>query len=190
LKGTFAAGRGDGLVFVCVKHGTPLQARGSIAQDWCGRCDWLYALFFDAMAVTAGRLWAGIDNTLSIYQGGKFRQIRRQDGGPVGVVMGMTGDSENNIWAETIGPPETLIRIQNLKVREEFPAPRMLLARKIAADPQSGIWVGLVNGDLARYRSGKTEIVPFTHHPDSRVGDRSRSQAIGKDALCCPKFSL
>jgi signal transduction histidine kinase/ligand-binding sensor domain-containing protein len=119
----------------------------------------------------AGRLWAGIDNTLSIYQRGKFRQIKGQDGGPVGVVMGMAEDSENDIWVETMGPPGTLIRIQDQRVREAFPAPQMPLARKIVADPQSGIWLGLLNGDLARYRSGKTEIFPFTHHPASRVNE-------------------
>src|ERR1700722_14627658 len=118
-----------------------------------------------------GRLWAGIDNTLSIYQGGRFSQIKRQDGSPVGVVLGMTEDSENNIWVETKGPPGTLIRIQDQKVLEAFPAPQMPLARKVAADPQNGIWLGLLNGDLARYRSGKTEIFPFTHHPDSRVNE-------------------
>jgi signal transduction histidine kinase len=85
------------------------------------------------------------------------------------MIMGLTEDSENNIWVETHGPPAMLIRIQNLKVREEFPAPPMPLARKLVADPQSGIWLGLVNGDLARFRSGKTEIFPFSGHPDSRV---------------------
>jgi ligand-binding sensor domain-containing protein len=119
----------------------------------------------------AGRLWAGIDNTLSIYEGRQFSQVRRRDGSPVGVVVGMAEDSENNIWAETLGPPGTLIRIRDLKVREEFPSPQMPLARKIAGDPQSGIWFGLVNGDLARYRSGKTEIFRFPHHPDSRVNE-------------------
>jgi signal transduction histidine kinase len=83
--------------------------------------------------------------------------------------MGLTEDSENNIWVETHGPPAMLIRIQNLKVREEFAAPPMPPARKLVADPQSGIWLGLVNGDLARFRSGKTEIFPFAGHPDSRV---------------------
>jgi signal transduction histidine kinase len=117
----------------------------------------------------AGRLWVGIDNTLSIYQRGKFSQIKKQDGSPLGMIMGLTEDSENNIWVETHGPPAMLIRIQNLKVREEFPAPPMPLARKLVADPQSGIWLGLVNGDLARFRSGKTEIFPFSGHPDSRV---------------------
>ncbi|WP_165420306.1 sensor histidine kinase [Edaphobacter modestus] len=119
----------------------------------------------------AGRLWAGIDNTVSIYQGGKFSQIKRKDGSPVGVVLGMTEDSEHNIWVEIKGPPWTLIRIQDQKVREAFPAPQMQLARKIAADPQSGIWLGLLNGDLARYRSGKTETFPFPHHPGSRVNE-------------------
>ena len=42
-------------------------------------------------------------------------------------------------------------------------------ARKLVADPQSGSWLGLVNGDLARFRSGKTEIFPFSGHSDSRV---------------------
>jgi signal transduction histidine kinase len=110
-----------------------------------------------------------MDDTLSIYQRGKFSQIKRQNGNPVGVVMGVTEDSENNIWVETHGPPAMLIRIQNLKVREEFPAPPMPPARKLVADPKSGIWLGLVNGDLARFRSGKTETFPFSSHSDSRV---------------------
>ena len=118
-----------------------------------------------------GRMWVGIDNTLRIYRRGTFRQIRRKDGGPVGVVMGMAEDSENNIWAETIGPPGTLVRIQDLKVQDEFPSPQMPFARKILADPHGGIWLGLLDGDLARYRSGKTELFPFAHHPASRVND-------------------
>ena len=30
VKGTFAAGRGDGLVFVCTKHATPLRLMGQL----------------------------------------------------------------------------------------------------------------------------------------------------------------
>jgi signal transduction histidine kinase len=117
----------------------------------------------------AGRLWVGLDNTLSIVQGRHFSPIKRRDGSPLGVVIGMTEDSDNNVWAEIIGPPGMLISIHDLKVRDELPAPRMPLARNLAADPRSGIWLGLVNGDLARYRDGKTELFPFTGHPDSRV---------------------
>jgi len=83
--------------------------------------------------------------------------------------MGMTEDLENNIWVETFGPPGTLIRIQDLKVREDFRAPQMPLAQRLAPDPQSGVWLGLANGDLARYRSGKAETFHFVGHPNSQV---------------------
>jgi len=121
----------------------------------------------------AGRLWVGMDNTLWIREGGKkngkFRQIKKQDGSAVGMVMGLTEDAEHNIWVETHGSPATLIRIQGLTVREEFPEPPIPLARKLAPDPQSGIWMGLVDGNLARFRSGKTEIFTFANHPITRV---------------------
>jgi len=117
----------------------------------------------------AGHLWVGMDNTLSIYQQGKFTQIKRADGSPLGMVMGLTEDSEHNVWVESYGPPSSLIRIQDLKIRDEFPVPSTPLASKLAPDPQSGIWLGLLNGDLARFRSGKAEIFSFSGHPDSRV---------------------
>ena len=117
----------------------------------------------------AGRLWVGIDDTMSIYEGGKFRRIDRPDGRPIGLAVGMTEDVDNNIWIETSGSPRTLIRIHDLKVQEEFPVPQMPAARKVAADPKGGIWLGLKNGDLARYRHGKTEIFPFKHGEDSTV---------------------
>lgn len=117
----------------------------------------------------AGQLWVGIDHTMFIYKDGKFRKINRRDGTPIGAVVGMTEDVDHNIWLETIGPPRTLIRIYDLKVQGEFPVPQMPPARKVEADPQGGIWLGLMNGDLARYRHGKTEIFAFKHCADSRV---------------------
>jgi signal transduction histidine kinase len=81
----------------------------------------------------------------------------------------MTEDVDNNVWVETIGPPRTLSRIRDLKVQEAFPVPQMPAARKVAADPEGGIWLGLRNGDLARYRHGKTEIFPFKHEENSVV---------------------
>jgi signal transduction histidine kinase/ligand-binding sensor domain-containing protein len=117
----------------------------------------------------AGRLWVGVDRTMSIYENGRFRRIDRPDGRPIGLAVGMTEDVDNSVWIETTGPPRTLIRIHDLKVQEEFPVPQMPAARKVAADPKGGIWLGLMNGDLARYRRGKTEIFPFKHGEDSRV---------------------
>ena len=117
----------------------------------------------------AGRLWVGVDHTMSIYKNGRFSRIDRRDGTPIGLAVGMTEDVDNNIWVETIGPPRTLIRIHNLQGQEEFPAPQMPDARRVAADPKGGIWLGLMNGDLDRYRHGKTEIFPFKHGEDSRI---------------------
>jgi ligand-binding sensor domain-containing protein len=134
----------------------------------------------------AGRLWVGIDNRMSIYKNGKFRRIDRPDGRPIGFVSGMTEDVDNNIWVEAYGPPRTLLRIKDLKVQEEFLLPQMPAARKVAADPRGGIWLGLMNGDLARYWHGKTEIFSFKQGEDSRVNQvivNSDGSALGATAL-------
>jgi len=70
--------------------------------------------------IHAGRLWVGIDKTMSIYRNGRFTKIDRPDGSPIGLVTGMTEDVDNNIWVETIGPPRTLSRIRDLKVQDAF----------------------------------------------------------------------
>jgi signal transduction histidine kinase/ligand-binding sensor domain-containing protein len=117
----------------------------------------------------AGRLWAGMINRLFVYERGSFREITKPDGSPLGMVMSIAEDSERNIWVESAGPPGTLVLIQDLKVRQQFPAPAMPLARKIVADAQGGIWLGLTTGDLARYRDGQVNIFTFGHHPNTRV---------------------
>jgi signal transduction histidine kinase/ligand-binding sensor domain-containing protein len=116
-----------------------------------------------------GQLWVGIDNTLTIYKNGRFHRIDKPDGSPIGVIVGMTEDTDSNIWLETIGPPRTLIRIHDLKVEGQFPAPAMPAARQVAADPAGGIWLGTRNGDLVRYRNRHAEVIAFKHTPDSEV---------------------
>jgi len=114
----------------------------------------------------ADRMWAGMNNTLFVYERGRFRQIRRQNGTALGMVSGIAEDSEHNIWVEAFGgSPGTLFRIQDLKVRQEFSQAEAPLARKIVADPQRGIWLGLTSGDLARYRDGRVDTFTFGNHP-------------------------
>ena len=111
----------------------------------------------------AGQLWVGVDDFLTIYKNGKFRRIDKPDGKPLGFVVGMTEDVDHNIWAETRDAPKTLFRIQDFKIQKGFPAPQIPAARRIAPAPGGGIWLGLLQGDLARYKNDKLEIFPFKH---------------------------
>lgn len=113
----------------------------------------------------AGRLWAGMDSKLFVYEQGRFREITKADGSDVGMAVGITEDSEHNIWVEALGRPGALLVIQDLKVRKEYPPPEFPLARRIVADPRGGIWLGLMTGDLAHYRDGQINTFSFGDHP-------------------------
>ncbi len=123
----------------------------------------------------AGRLWVGLDHKMSILENGRFHEIKRPDGQALGMVVGIAEDTEDNVWAEVSANPRELIRIQDLQVKEEFRAPEMPAARKVAADPNGGIWLGLMSGDMARYRRGKLETFHFQHKTESLVNEISVS---------------
>lgn len=116
-----------------------------------------------------GRMWIGIDDTLSFYQKGVFHRIKRPDGRSIGVVLGLAEGVEGSIWAEVVGPPRTLLRIQHLTVREEHPEPQLPAARRVAADPMGGIWLGLLDGDLAHFQDGKLAIYQYLHDAVAQV---------------------
>ena len=107
------------------------------------------------------RLWVGVDNQLTVYEGGQFRPIGRPDGRPLGVAIAITEDREHNVWVSVVGADRRLFRIRDLVVQEEFTPEQIPFARLLAADPRGGIWLGLVNGDLAHYRTGKLEVFPL-----------------------------
>jgi PAS domain S-box-containing protein len=117
----------------------------------------------------ARRLLVGIDDRLWIYESGHFIEIRRGDGSHVGTVAGMTEDAEGNIWGVTIAPSRKLIRIRDFRVVEEILPPRIPPARALTTDQRAGIWLGLMNGDLARYRNGNVEIFSIEHTTNPRI---------------------
>jgi signal transduction histidine kinase len=118
----------------------------------------------------AGQFWVGIDQTLSIYKNGSFRPIKRSDGSPIGEITAITKDKDNNIWAETFHKSlRRLLRIRDFKIQEEFPAPQIPAARQVVADPDGSLWLGLLNGDLARVKNGRPEIFHFERTQDSRL---------------------
>jgi signal transduction histidine kinase/ligand-binding sensor domain-containing protein len=116
----------------------------------------------------AGRLWVGIDQELSAYEQGKFRKIHTRDGSPLGAVRAMTEDVDGSIWVATIDTTTNrrrLLRIQDLRIREEISPPQLPDTNTLASDPHGGVWLGLASGDLARYRNGQMEFFSFNQSP-------------------------
>ncbi len=117
----------------------------------------------------AGRLWVGADNSLLIYQDGRFTGIDSRDGKPIGMAYGLAEDMNRNMFVLAQRPPMALLRIRDRRAEEELDLSKSLQARRVAADPSGGLWLGLVNGDLAQYRNGRTETFHFSHRISSSV---------------------
>lgn len=116
-----------------------------------------------------GRVWVGMDRKFGKLEDGTFREVLRPNGQPVGFVVEAAEDSRNDIWVEVSQNPRELIQIHDSKVTQIIRSPQIPPARKIAADLHDGIWLGLLNGDLARYRDGKLDTFHYPHKNDSWV---------------------
>ncbi|HZD50403.1 MAG TPA: two-component regulator propeller domain-containing protein, partial [Silvibacterium sp.] len=115
-----------------------------------------------------GKLWLGIDEGLWTYDGVRMQPVRRPDGGPLGIVFSIAEDTSHDIWVRcTPG----LVRIRDNTVRDIFSSQQILSAYIIAADPAGGLWLGLVNGDLVRYRHGQFETIPAGPSAGHQVRD-------------------
>lgn len=108
-----------------------------------------------------GLLWVGVDNGLTVCEGGKFYPIRHRDGTPTGPIIALTQDRNRDIWARSLGNPRKLIRIRDRVIQEEILETLVPRGPTLAADPTDGIWLGLADGKLARFRSGKLETFSY-----------------------------
>ncbi len=124
----------------------------------------------------SGRVWVGVDSGLTVYENARFRWVTKPDGGSLGVVTAIVEDVDHNIWVATTQP--ALFRIQDLAVREEIPPPRIPRVLSLAADPKDGIWLGLSDGNLARYKHGQLDIMTTKRPGSSAV----RNLLIDADA--------
>jgi len=104
----------------------------------------------------AGRLWFGIENGLFVDDHGEFRPILHADGTPLGIVFSITEDTAHGIWVRA-GP--NLDRIQDFKIQAELTSTQIRTAYILAAAPDGGIVLGLVDGELVRYRNGEMRSV-------------------------------
>lgn len=108
-----------------------------------------------------GRLWVGLDDGLWIYDQQRFTPVRRPDGKAIGLVTSITEDAMGQVWIAVSGPPRILMRIEGSTVRQDYADPP--LPRRVAVDPSGGLWLGLLNGDLAQLRDGKATVYRFDH---------------------------
>ena len=115
------------------------------------------------------RVWVGVDGGLTVYERGQFRPVTTPSGKPLGVVVAITEDNDDEIWAATTNP--ALFRIHGFEVSEEISPPRIPRVRSLAPDPLGGVWLGLMNGDLAVYRHGKLETFATDHSASSGALD-------------------
>ena len=115
--------------------------------------DHVMSLFQDR----AGHVWVGVDDGLFVYENHRFRRLPEPDHRPLGTVLSIAEDVDGNIWAECGSLPPKLVRIRNFQVQEEFFNSQVPAGRALAADPNGGIWIGAMTGDLLRFRDGRVQ---------------------------------
>jgi signal transduction histidine kinase/ligand-binding sensor domain-containing protein len=113
----------------------------------------------------AGKLWVGIDNGLWVYAEGAFHPIRHSDGSALGIVFAIAEDTSHNIWVRA---GRNLDRVHDSHLQEEVTSPQIATAYTLAANPQGGIFLGLVDGDLVQYEDGKTQTYPSNETGNAR----------------------
>jgi signal transduction histidine kinase/ligand-binding sensor domain-containing protein len=123
----------------------------------------------------AGRVWVGVDLELAVYIFGRFGKIHTRDDLPLGAVRAMAEDVGGSIWVLTTpmlsrAPTQyRLFCIQDLRIREEISSPQLPPTNTLATDPNGGVWLGLMNGGVARYRNGQIESFFFRQAPDESM---------------------
>jgi ligand-binding sensor domain-containing protein len=126
------------------------------------------SMFEDRM----GRMWVGIDKTLTLFDQGVFRAVRRQDGGETGGISALTDDPAGNLWViSQAGAHGSLLRIEGQTIMQEITFDQLAIAKAgaMASDRESGIWVPMFNGNVAHWHDGHADIIDL--HRASHTGN-------------------
>ena len=111
----------------------------------------VFALFEDH----AANLWVGVDRGIFIYEQGRFRPILNpiSENGTVGAIS-FAEDAQHTIWAVLAGTTAGILRIQDFQVKELIPTSQVSAAFSAVPDNKGGVWVSLLDGNLAHYAQG------------------------------------
>ena len=111
-----------------------------------------------------GRLWVGVDNGLYLFHEGRFTSIPNADGKPVGLVSGMTEDSNHDIWVQASRIRfRQLIRISHDKVLEVHTPPEVPPSYSVYSGVDGSLWLNPIAGGLSRYKGGNLDTALLDH---------------------------
>jgi len=117
-----------------------------------------------------GRMWVGIGDTLNTFKDGQFDPVHMDDGGRTGLIVSMTQDRQGQLWAVALGPPRRRVLRIDPALHRASEVKGLPASSKVSSDPDSGIWLGLLTGDIARYRDDRLEVLHPSHDgPPSRI---------------------
>jgi len=170
LEGLSAAGAGtvlgtrDGTVWISNYDALDFLRNGKLSaiRSGHGLPGFNVTTFFEDHA---GKLWVGIDDGLWVYAEGAFHPVRRPDGSALGIVFAITEDTRHNIWVRA---GRNLDRIYNSQLQSETTSPQIATAFTLAANPEGGIFLGLVDGDLVQYQDGNARTYPSNETGNTR----------------------
>lgn len=108
-----------------------------------------------------GLMWVGTDRGLFTYAKGKFSPILRSDGSALGFPLSVVQDHDGSLWAECLGDRRELVKIEGRRITGEFTSEQVSAGSVLAAAPEGGVWLGLQNGNLGRFRAGRFEEFRF-----------------------------
>ncbi len=161
---TSVLGARDGSLWIGNVEGLDLLRDGKFSIARTGRQ--LRGRFVDTLFEDhQGRLWAGVDNVLWVNDRGSFRSIEHGDGSRMGTIFAITEDTDHTIW---VREGLHLDRVQDGKLVGQVASPQIATAYTLAANPQGGLILGLVSGDLIYYRDGVTRTIPSNETGNTR----------------------
>ena len=111
-----------------------------------------------------GRMWIGVDDKLAIVEHGRFHLFRSPAKSPIGTIFGIAQDTAGDLWVSNDKTHSgRLFRIQNTEVTEQTLPPKTQGVYSLAADAESGLWLGLRSGDLAHLKDGVVQVYAQPH---------------------------
>lgn len=155
----------DGSVWISNAHSLDVLRGSSVTSYRSGKelpGEQVTSIFEDRR----GGMWVGIDKKLTLFDRGKFRIVGGADKSFKGPFTAIMDDPEGNLWLiSTAGLHGGLFRLEGETIREAITFDQLPIAKAhaIASDAQSGVWLPLVNGDLAHWHDGHADLVAFHH---------------------------